>query len=529
MITRRNLLGTAAAATAATGLAAPAVRAAGADVLKFASAASGPRTADPNRTTQGADNWHCAQIFEYLARPADGDFGKKPDDFEPALATSWKTSADGRTWSFALRRGVQFHKGYGEMTADDVVHSFMRAKAGGTAVSNYANVTAVKASGKYDVEITLKNPDPMFLGSVIFTKNVMVVSKKAEAEKGAKFGTDPIGTGPYQLDSFEIQKGVFLSRHPQYWGTPGRMAKLQCLYIADSTARTLALLSGDIDMMEAVRAPGWIQQVQGRKSGVHFDMTAPGSFNTLFFNLSKPPLDRLEVRQAIAHAIDTTAIVRALAPMSRETYTLNPPNYPTGFAHDDLPADLRLDYDPAKAKALLKAAGFPNGFRINANASQRPDYRSQYLIIQELLRKVGIDVNLTIMDHTAYHDADHHNLNTLTINSSSLPPVPLYVYDLYAASGANMKDDGKGGQNYSHYGVLMPGVDDLLAQMLRTTSFDDYVKVGRQVELKIQKDLPMMGLPTLSYTVARAPNVDLGYEVKGGYAYWSFAKATITG
>lgn len=75
----------------------------------------------------------------------------------------------------------------------------------------------------------------------------------------------------------------------------------------------------------------------------------------------------------------------------------------------------------------------------------------------------------------------------------------------------------------------MPGVDEKLDAMLQTTTFDDYVKVGREVELQIQRDLPMFGLPTLSYTVVRNPRIDLGYEIKGGYAYWRFSRASIVG
>ena len=105
--------------------------------------------------------------------------------------------------------------------------------------------------------------------------------------------------------------------------------------------------------------------------------------------------------------------------------------------------------------------------------------------------------------------------------------MPLYVFNQYAPSAANMTEDGKGGGNYSHYGVVMPGVDDLLAEMLQTTTFDAYVAKGREVELKIQTDLPMAGLPTLSYLVVRNPRIDLGFEVQGGYAFWRFCKAKI--
>ena len=89
-----------------------------------------------------------------------------------------------------------------------------------------------------------------------------------------------------------------------------------------------------------------------------------------------------------------------------------------------------------------------------------------------------------------------------------------------------MKNDGSGGTNYAHYGVVIPGVDDKLSAMLQATSFDYYVSIGREVELQIQRDLPMLGLPTLSYTVVRNPRLDIGYEVKGGYARWRLDKAT---
>lgn len=527
MLTRRTLLGSA-AAVAATGLYAPRVRAAEPDTLRFASSAGGPRKLDPNQTTQGADNWAVAQCFEYLVQPDDGDFGKKPDDFRPWLAESWSTSDDTKTWVFTLRQDVQFHGGYGEMTADDVAWSFIRARDHGVDTSNYLNIVDAVATGKYEVTITLNNPDPLFLGSTVFSRRVMVTSKKAEEEMGEAFGTQAIGTGPYKLDRFDSEEGIFLSRFDGYWGEPANIAKVECLYISDTTARTLALISGDIDMAEGVRQPGWIPQMQNQSPDLQFDMTAPGSFNTLFFNLTKDPLQNKLVRQAIAHGINKQLIVDALTPMSRMVYSLNPPNYPTGFSEEELPEDLRYEYNPEKSKALLKEAGFGGGMTIPVNTSKREDYSTQHLIIQEMLRAIDVNIDLTIMDHSAYHGTNRKNANTLNINSWSLPPIPLFVYNVYASSAANMNPEGTGGGNYSHYGVEMDGVDPLLDEMLQATSYDGYIAKGREVELKIQEDLPMFGLPTLSYVVARNPRIDLGYEVKGGNAYWRFCRANIT-
>ena len=143
MITRRRLLrtGTAVAALGPLGTCAPRRRAGHAALCQLGWRSA---QADPNQTTQGADNWAAIQMFEYLVLPPDGNFGVKPDDFQPWLAESWTTSDDATTWVFTLRQGVQFHKGYGEMTADDVARSFIRARDEGVSKANYANITDVR-------------------------------------------------------------------------------------------------------------------------------------------------------------------------------------------------------------------------------------------------------------------------------------------------------------------------------------------------------------------------------------------------
>jgi peptide/nickel transport system substrate-binding protein len=96
-------------------------------------------------------------------------------------------------------------------------------------------------------------------------------------------------------------------------------------------------MSGNVDMIEGVRAPGWIPSIKAQKPDLLFDMTAPGSFNTLFFNLTREPLNDIRVRQAIAYGINKDEIVQALTPMSNISYTLNPPDYPTGYELTELP------------------------------------------------------------------------------------------------------------------------------------------------------------------------------------------------
>jgi peptide/nickel transport system substrate-binding protein len=527
-INRRQALQLGAAGAATVLLPARALRAqSDNDTIRLALSAGGPRAIDPNKTTQGADNWSTEQMFEQLVRPPDGLFATSDAEYVPTLATSWEKSEDGRTWVFTLREGVQFHKGYGEMTADDVVHSFNRARFDGVNTHVFSNIKDVAATGKYEVTFSLNGPDPLFLGSTAFQNGASIVSKKAEEEKGESFVTDPIGTGPYQLVSFDIENGVLMTRHDDYWGEPAKTKNVECLYIADTTARTLALIAGEVDIIEAVRAPGWIDQIKQRDSSLLVDMTNPGSFMTLHINLTVELFGNSLVRKAIATAIDSQTVANALAPMGRPSVTLSPPHYPTGWAADELPDQSdRYDYSPDAARVLLAEAGFPDGIKFEANISQREDYRSTMLIVQELMRPAGIDMKLNIMDHSAYHGSNRQDQNTLALHASSFPPVPLDYMTRYLSTKAEVKSDGSGGTNYSHYGIAMPGVDAELQQMQLATSYDEYVDIGREIELKVQEDLPVIGVMTLGYTTVRHPRVDLGYEVNGGYARWRMHKAT---
>ncbi len=526
-ISRRGLLRSGAAGIAGTAFLPGLLRAqSNDDTLRLGVAANGPRTIDPNQTTQGADNWATEQMFEQLVRPPDGLFAATDEEYVPTLATSWETSDDGLTWVFQLREGVQFHKGYGEMTSEDVVHSFQRAMNDGVNTAVFTNIASIEATGPYEVTFNLKGPDPLFLGSTAFQNGASIVSKKAEEEKGDAFGTDSIGTGPYQLAEFDSSSGATLTRHEDYWGEAAKIGTIEVVYISDTTARTLALVSGELDIIEAVRAPGWIDQVKQRDSSLLVDMTNPGSFMTLHMNLTAAPFDNPLVRKAIATAIDSGQVANALAPMGRPSVTLSPPHYPTGWEAEELPEELRYEYDPDRARELLAEAGHPDGIEFTANISQREDYRSTMLIVQELMRSAGINMNLNVMDHSAYHGANREDQNTLALHAASYPPVPLDYMSRYLSSAAEVKADGTGGGNYSHYGVAIPGVDDKLLEMQLAKTFEEYVSIGRDIELQVQEDLPVLGVMTLGFTAVRSPRIDLGYEVDGGYARWRFHKAT---
>nr|WP_256515614.1 ABC transporter substrate-binding protein [Alsobacter ponti] len=462
-----------------------------------------------------------------------GRFAEKPSEFVPQLAKSWEMSPDARTWTFQLREGVQFHKGYGEMTSEDVVFSIDRArdpKQGGGNRSLYENIAEVKANGKYTVVVTLRQPDPLFIGGTIQDYSCVIMSKKATLEKGENIGRDPIGTGAYEFVSLDPDpsKGIMMTANPKWFGGAPPTKNLHVMYILDTTARTLALLSGTVHMIEGVRAPGWTQSIQQKNPNMQFDVAAPGSLFTMHFNMSRKPLDDVRVRRAFAYAIDRDAIAKAMAPISRRTWGLNAPSFPGGLTADSLPPELRYPFDPAKAKALLAEAGFPNGFSMDAYTSQREDYKSVMLIVQELMRKVGVNINLQVIDHTTFHANNRKDMNTIPQNSSAYPPVPALPLGDNLAKSSEVKPDGSGGTNYSHYGVLIPGIDELLDQAGDEPDFEKRIAIIQKAERKVLEDVPLIPISTNGYLIVRDPKVKLGYEVKSGYAFWPLSKATIS-
>ncbi|MDE1994131.1 MAG: hypothetical protein KGI75_16630 [Rhizobiaceae bacterium] len=535
-LTRRNFMGRSAAVIAGAGMAANFARPAAAQnaaPLRLAFAARGLRNIDPAAYIQGADEWGIIHIFDTLIDTPLGHFPSSMAEVQPSLAESWTMAPDAKTWTFKLRQGVKFHKNYGEMTSDDVKFTFDRLMSTTEITPNhvlFSNIADVKVDGPYTVIFTLKQPDPLLPIGPLTHASASIVSRKAVQEKGKGFDRDPIGTGPYQLVSVEADpsQGIKLAANPDYFGGAPATPNMQILFIADTTARTLALFSGDVHMIEGVRAPGWVPSVQQRGAGYHFDVASPGSIFTVSMNLKVKPFDDIRVRQAIAYLINRDEIAAALAPVGLRTYGINPTSYLGGFTADTIPADIRYDFNPDKAKELLAQAGLPKGFSFNADTSQREDYQSIMLIIQQQLRVGGIDMKLNIKDHTAFHADQENDTNTLYQMSSAYPPVPTQAILQQLSKAAEVKADGSGGANFSHYGAAIPGIDDLLTKAMDEPDLNQRIKLVQEIEVKFLTDMPLLPICDNGYMLVRSPNVDLGYEVKSGYAHWRMTKAKIT-
>jgi peptide/nickel transport system substrate-binding protein len=527
-ISRRGLLYGWAALAAGTIVGRPAF-AQQSDTIRLGMGAAKVATIDPSRQTQGVDNWAIEQVYDRLVRGPVGRFATLPEEYQPSLAERWEGSADAKTWTFHLRKDVKFQKGYGDLTSEDVKFSFDRAgndKDGATNTAYFTNIAETVTEGPHIVHIKLKAPDPLFLTSVLAGNYSNIVSKKAVEERGDGFGMDPIGTGPYQVD-FVRPDLVKLTVNPDYWGPKPKTAKIEIQYIQDTSARTFAILGGTVDMILAPAGPGTINAIMGQNPKLQMDIALPGNSWSVAFNLTKKPFDDLRVRQAFAYAIDKQVMADSLTPPTPRLYGLNAPSVPGALTKETTPPELQFNYDPHKSKALLAEAGFGSGLNFSCFCSQRDDYASLMLIMQEQLRKVGVNMDLKLMDHSAFHADNRKALNTFSLRGGTYAPVATIPVQNELLAAGEVKPDSSGGNNFAHYGVAIPGIDELYAKTMNEPNLEKRLELSREIELQTLRDLPVISLVNTAYVIIRNPRMDLGYKVTSGYGYWRLTEAVV--
>ncbi|MGD9913050.1 MAG: ABC transporter substrate-binding protein [Rhizobiaceae bacterium] len=353
-----------------------------------------------------------ANVFEGLTRiDANGQV-------QPGLAESWDISEDGKVYTFKLRSGAKFHDGT-DFNADDVKFSLDRARAENSTNAQkglFAAIDTVEIVDPTTVKVTLKNPEGLFLYNMGIGDAVIVAPESADGNK-----EKPIGTGPFKFESWAKGSSVKLVKSDSYWGEPVFLDKVEFRVVADAAAAVPALLAGDVqafpnapvgDALEQLRADSRLKVVIGATEGE----------TLLSINNKKEPFNKLEVRQAIASAIDRSAIIEAASnglgvPIGSHLSPANP---------DYIDLTGVYPHDIAKAKEYLKAAGLENGFSATIKLPPVPYARLGGEVIAAQLREVGINLeiipvewadwlgqvftdknyDLTIVSHTEANDID---------------------------------------------------------------------------------------------------------------------------
>ncbi len=276
----------------------------------------------------------------------------------PVLATGYKASSDGLTWTFDIRKGVKFHTG-NELTADAVKTSIERTtKRGMGAAFIWAPVKEIKVLDPYKIEFHLTYPAPLDL-IVASGYGAHIFDPKAVQQNGEDWFSQghEAGTGPYQLESFKGKEEVVLKKFDQYWGgwKGKHFDKVVFQEVAEAATRAQMVQAGQADFVDNLP----LEQIERLKSDPKIAITQTPSYQNLLglLNTKKPPLDNKLVRQALSYAVPYDQIIKDIM-KGYATQSKGP--VPAGlWGHDESLPQYKLDLD--KARDLLKQAGYPNG------------------------------------------------------------------------------------------------------------------------------------------------------------------------
>ncbi|MEO0909654.1 MAG: ABC transporter substrate-binding protein, partial [Pseudomonadota bacterium] len=315
-----------------------------------------------------------ANVFEGLTRIG-------PDgSVQPGLAESWEVTEDGKVYVFKLRSGVKFHDG-SDFEASDVKFSLDRARADDSTNAQkplFAQIDSVEVVDPQTVKVTLKQAQGSFLYNMGWGDAVMVAPESADGNKA-----NPVGTGPFKFDSWAKGSSIKITKNPDYWGDAASLEKAEFRIVPDAAAAIPALLSGDVHAFANMPAGDALAQIQ---ADPRFEVVigATEGETILSTNNKQPPFDNLKVRQAIAHALDREAII--LGNGSGYGTPIGSHFSPANEAYVDLTKTYELNLD--KAKALLKEAGFENGFKATLKLPPPAYARDGGQVVAAQLRKV---------------------------------------------------------------------------------------------------------------------------------------------
>lgn len=410
---RRTLLALSLAATLATTLLAAPTPAqaqapapgAPARTLKVASAFD-PQTMDPHALALLYHSRIAFQLYEFLVN-RDEQFR-----LEPALAVSWQATGP-TTWRFKLRPGVKFHDG-SAFTADDAVFSIERA-LGPTSQRAFSlkGLVAVKKVDDLTIDFQLAAPDAVWPEKLWL---VSMMSKRWAQQHGVEKAQDfngkqetyavrnAMGTGPFMLESYQPDVRVLLKRHAAHWGAgdkrQGNVEAVSFVNIRSDATRLAALTSGEVDL---VLDPPF-QDVARLQKDPRLTVLSTTDIGTQYFTFDQArdelvngdvkdrnPFKDKRVRQAVAHALNIDLVIdKVLRGQATAAGSFISPKV-DGY---EAAIDRRIPYDPARAKALLAEAGYPNGFGVTLDCVNVAYREAVCQAATAMLAQVGIRATL---------------------------------------------------------------------------------------------------------------------------------------
>ena len=448
---------------------------------------------DPSRVTEGETFKVTVNLFETLL-----NFGEQDTTIKPGLAKEWEPSDDGLTYTFELEEGIKFHDDT-DFNADAVVKNFERWANGDEEMFPYYAsmfggfkddeshvIESVTEEGDYTVVIKLKRPQAPFLKNIAM--DMFAIASPTAFEKGDnEFAREPVGTGPFQFVEWKPNDSITIEKFDGYWqeGLP-KLGKVIFLSIPDNSARLNALLAGDIDLADGIN-PSDGKTIEDSADLQLFERPSM-NVGYLGLTVTRPPFDNKLVRQAMNHAIDKQTIIDSFFE-GRADIAKNPmPPSISGY-NDDIEG---YEYDPAKAKELLKEAGFEDGFEMELWAMPvprpyMPDGEKVAEVIQKNLEDIGVKAKIvshewaTYLELASKGDADAFMLGWTGDNGDA----DNFMYVL-------LDEDNIGSNNYTYF--KNDEMHDLFIEAQSEVDEDKRVELYKKAQVIIHEEAPWVPL-----------------------------------
>ena len=450
-----------------------------------------PRTLDPAFSTDIYSVTLIQQIFDGLVQ-----FDQNLN-VVPALATSWKVSSDGLVYTFNLRSNAAFHNGR-QVTAEDFVYSFTRIldpKEESSALSFFQRVKGaaayrngesnevegLRAIDAYTLEITINEPFAPFL-SVLAMISSKVVPREEIERLGKKFGYHPVGTGAFQLESFEEDR-IILGANQDYFG--GRPYLDRVVYNIYAGAQRQKILQEFLaDRLEEAAVFGADRDEMAQTTVYQFVRKPSLSLQFYGMNCTSASLKDKRVRQALGWAINKEEIIREVfKDQFIPAETILPPGM-TGYT----PENAAYGYDPEKAKELLVKAGYgPSQKKLSLtllSASKSNVAQKELAMVAAYLAAVGVELQIK-------YETDWPTFEA-TLNSGKFQ-LYRYFWSADIPDPDNFLNVLCGSDSlYNFMRYSNPKVDRLLSQALVETDIIERVRLYREAESMILEDAPMI-------------------------------------
>ncbi len=399
---------------------------------------------DPVLNDANVDIWVMTNLYDTLLLPTNDGVG-----VQPGLATKWEMKNGGKTLELTLREGVKFADG-APMTADDVKWSLDRCRnpKNGPWTDLVASIDSVSIASPTMIVLVLKHPDPSILAALA-TFNTAVLPKKlfeaapgtTDEEKAKAYAEKPVGTGPFMLSSWQRGVSMKLVRNPHYWkkGEDGKalpyLDEVEFQIIPDDSTRLLKLKAGELHGTEFVPYSR-VKELKAEKD-IRMELWPSTKVSYITLNChpklkdgTDNPLSNVKVRQALNYAVNKDAIIAIV------TQGLGVPM--TSFMSSTTPLHHKQTLykaDVAKAKALLKEAGFPNGFETSCMmVAGNQDGLNTLTTLQQMWAAIGVKLKIEQLDNpslTKRYRAEDFSMRTASWTNDISDPGEITTYFAY--------------------------------------------------------------------------------------------------